>query len=30
MKPIRITYDRKSNVLSVRFSEKTEACNRER
>lgn len=25
MKPIRITYDRKGNVLSVRFSEKREA-----
>ena len=30
MKPIRITYDRKGNVLSIRFSEKKEACSRER
>ena len=29
MKPIRITYDRKGNVLSVRFSEKREALCRE-
>ena len=29
MKPIRITYDRKGNVLSVRFSEKKEAVCRE-
>jgi hypothetical protein len=29
MKPIRITYDRKGNVLSIRFSEKKEACCRE-
>jgi uncharacterized protein YuzE len=29
MKPIRITYDRKGNVLSVRFSAKKEMCSRE-
>lgn len=29
MKPIRITYDRKGNVLSVRFSEKKELFCRE-
>lgn len=29
MKPIRITYDRKGNVLSVQFSEKKEALCRE-
>ena len=29
MKPIRITYDRKGNVLSVRFNEKKEALCRE-
>ena len=29
MKPIRITYDRKGNVLSVRFSEKKEVFCRE-
>ena len=29
MKPIRITYDRKGNALSVRFSEKREAFCRE-
>jgi hypothetical protein len=30
MKPVRITYDRKGNVLPVRFSEKKEACCREK
>lgn len=30
MKPIRITYDRNGNVLSVRFSEKKAARCRER
>ncbi|MCG3773297.1 MAG: hypothetical protein JW395_0103 [Nitrospira sp.] len=30
MKLIRLTYDRKGNVLSVRFSEKKEACCQER
>ena len=29
MKPIRITYDRKGNALSVRFSEKREVFCRE-